>query len=121
MNWGSLRPSARVSAAALVAMALVHQLATYLAEGELVVFALVIEAVLVGLAVLVSTGRWWASALGAVASGFVLVLTALGSATRFADLGLVTSIAVVLFLALALVATIGGVSAAAQGYQVRRV
>jgi len=104
----------RLTMAALVGMAITHVLTTIAIEGELPVFAIVFEAILLGLAALLTTRRWWAYALGAVVAGLLFLLTLTGSTNRLVDTSDPAFLSVAAFLGLALIAVVAGVWSAVQ-------
>lgn len=120
MNWSSLNRLGKLTVVALIGMALAHAWATLAREGELPVFAIVFELVLVGLAGMALTGRWLLTALAAVLSGAIGVMSAFGASDASPPLEGAEVVAVVVFLSLALVACVSGLAASLQIRRSRR-
>lgn len=120
MNTISLTGPSKLTIAALVAMAAAELIGVLLSQGEHPPVALVIELLLLALAGLVYTRRWWASALAAGLSGLFALLSLSSSISMLAESRIPDFIFAVIFLGLALVATIAGVRATVQNYRNRR-
>lgn len=120
MNWASLKGLGKLTVVALIGMALAHAWATFAREGGLPVFAVIFELVLIGLAVMALTGGWLWTALAAVLSGAIGVVSAFGATDASPPLEGVEVVAVVVFLCLALVAFVSGLAASLQIRRSRR-
>lgn len=120
MNKNSLTASSKLAMAALVGMAAVELISVLLLEGEHPPIALVIELLLLALAALVASRRWWASALAAGLSALFALFTLAGSMSWLIQPRSPEFISAVLFLGLALVATIAGIRATVQNYGNKR-
>ena len=119
MHIASLSVASKVAVAALVAMAVAEFIGILLLEGEHPPVALVIELLLLGLAGLVLTRRWWASALAAGLSGLFTLLALSSAVSILAEGRILDFIFAAMFLGLALVATIAGTRATVQNYRNR--
>lgn len=120
MNTISLTGPSKLTIAALVGMAAAELIGVLLSQGEHPPVALVIELLLLALAGLVYTRRWWASALAAGLSGLFALLSLSSSISMLAESRIPEFIFAVIFLGLALVATTAGVRATVQNYRNRR-
>jgi uncharacterized membrane protein len=119
MNKVSLTASSKITIAALVGMAAAELIGILLSQGEHPPVALVIELLLLALAALVATGRWWASGLAAGLSGLFALLSLSSSISTLAESRISEFIFAVIFLGLALVATIAGFRVTVQNYRSR--
>lgn len=113
--------ASKLTIAALVGMSVVELISVLLLEGENPPIALFIELFLLALAALVYTGRWWASALAAGLSGLFALFTLTGSISTLTQPRSPGFISAVLFLGLALVATIAGIRATVQNFRNTRL
>ena len=120
MNTITLTGPSKLTIAALVGMAAAELIGVLLSQGEHPPVALVIELLLLALAGLVYTRRWWASALAAGLSGLFALLSLSSSISMLAESRIPEFIFAVIFLGLALVATTAGVRATVQNYRNRR-
>jgi hypothetical protein len=105
---------------ALIGMAVTHMVSTLVFGDGLNTFAIVFELVLLGLAVLVTTRKWWSYALAALVSTLLFLATFTGSGDRLADPGDPAFISLVLFLGFALVAVVAGIWSAVQTVRISR-
>lgn len=119
MNKNSFTGSSKLTIAALVAMAAAELIGVLLSQGEHPPVALVIELLLLVMAGLVYTRRWWASALAAGLSGVFVLLALPSSISTLAESRIPEFIFAVIFLGLALIATIAGTQATVQNYRNR--
>ncbi len=120
MSWSTLKGLGKLTVIALMGMALAHVWATIAREGELPVFAVVFESVLIGLAVMAATGRWLWTALAAVLSGVIGLVSTFGASDASPRLEGAEAVAVAVFLSLALVAFVSGLAASLQTRRSRR-
>ncbi len=116
MNKISLTTSSKITIVALVGMAAAELIGVLLSQGEHPPVALVIELLLLALAGLVYTRRWWASAMAAGLSGLFTLLSLSSMISTLAESRILDIIFAVVFLGLALVATIAGFRATVQNY-----
>jgi hypothetical protein len=112
-----LSVASRLAMASLVAMALAELIGVLLSQGEHPPIALVIELLLLALAGLVYTRRWWASAIAAGLSGIFVLLSISSLASTLAGSRIPEFIFAIIFMGLALVATITGIQATVQNYR----
>jgi hypothetical protein len=119
MNKISLTTSGKITIAALVAMAAVELIGVLVTQGEHPPIALAIELLLLALAGLVFTRWWWATALAAGLSGLFVLLGLSSSISTLAESRILDIIFAMIFLGLALVATIAGIQATVQNYRNR--
>ena len=100
---------------ALVGMAGVHVLSTYLLNGSYPPIAfLIFELPLLAFAYLVSQGKRWGIIIGMIFAGLLFILTASGAYTYLTQPQTLAFYAVVLFLALGLVVVFAGLRALKQ-------
>lgn len=111
--------SSKLAIAALVSMAAAEFIGVLLTQGEHPPVALLIEILLLVMAGLVYTRRWWASALATGFSGLFTLLAIPSSISALAGSGVLDFIFAVIFLGLALVATVAGFQATVQNYRNR--
>jgi hypothetical protein len=119
MRWGALKAPAKVTVLALLAAA-AAQMAGVALLSEFNVFALVLDLILVGLAILAASGRWMGLALAAGFSGLMAVVTAsglVGSPSRASS----EVVATVTFLLLTFTAALAGTAATVRSYRDRRL
>jgi len=119
MRWTALGFAARVAVVASVGSALAYALTIMFLEGYNA-FAIVFQLVLLSLAGLAATGRWWGLAAAGVLNGLLAVVTASGQTDRLTDpteLGL--SVGIWAFLILVATAAIAGITASVQVYRHR--
>ena len=119
MNIASLPAASKLAMAALVAMAAAELVGVLLSQGEHPPIALVIELLLLGLAGLVYTRRWWASGLATAFSGVFTVLALSSAVSVLAGSRTPDLVFALLVLGLALVATVAGFRATVQNYRRR--
>lgn len=103
---------------AMVGMAITHILTTLSINGNLTTFAIIFEAVLLGLAALVMVGRWWSYGLVATMAGLLLLATVNGSIDRLTDPGDPAFLNLVVFLTLAVIVVVAGVRSAVRARRV---
>ena len=112
-----LSMASKLAIASLVAMASAELIGVLLSQGEHPPVALVIELLLLALAGLVYTRRWWASAIAAGLSGIFVLLSLSSLASTLAGSRIPEFIFAIIFMGLALVATITGIQATLQNYR----
>jgi len=117
MNKITLTTSSKLTIAVLVAMAAAELMGVLLLMGEHPPVALVIELVLLVMAGLVFTRRWWATAVAAALTGLLTIASLDGVRTAASKpLSLEFTFAFV-FMALAIVATWTGIRATLENYR----
>ncbi|MDX1435304.1 MAG: hypothetical protein R3335_00740 [Anaerolineales bacterium] len=114
MKWIPATIAGKLTMAALVALAVTEGVSVFILEGELPPVALIIMLVLLALAALVATGRWWAFALAALLGGLLSLLTLVGGLDRLTNPGDPAFLSALIFLSVALVAAIAGVWSAVE-------
>ena len=119
MKKDSLTGSSKVAMTALVGMAAAELIGVLVSRGEHPPAALVIELLLLTLAGLVYSRRWWASAMAAGGSGLFALVTLSSTISMLAQSRISDFILGVIFLGLALTATIAGIRATVQNYRNR--
>ena len=112
----------RVTAICLVAAALTSLVGTLLVSEEgYSTFALVLELLLLGLATLAVTGRWWGLAISGLISGFLGVYTLIGVGGSLDTYGTGQISAAVVFVAWTLGAAVFGLIGAVRQLREIRV
>ena len=115
----SLPLSSKLAMAALVTMAAAEFIGVLLSQGEHPPVALVIELLLLALAGLVYTRKWWASGLATALSGVFVILAVPSSISALTESRVPDMVFAVVFLGLALVATVAGFQATVQNFRDR--
>jgi Flp pilus assembly protein protease CpaA len=108
-----------VTAGALVGMAATNLLANLAIGNELNTILIVFALVLVGLAALTITRRWWAYALAALVAALMFLQTLIGATDTLTNTSDPAFLGAVAFLIFALVATVAGASSALKARRVK--
>lgn len=119
MKRRSLRLTARISVLALIGAALVYAVVVAIL-ADYNIFAVIFLLILLSLAGLAATGRWWGLGASAVLSGLMVVATASRQTERLTDPGEPAErIGILLFLILLSLAATSGVIASIATYRDR--